>query len=61
MIRVNALVDSGAYFLAINERVLEQLGLSVIRKSTDALANGSIVDLKIVGPVEEIFENSCYC
>jgi clan AA aspartic protease len=56
-IRVNALVDSGAYFLAINERVQEQLGLSVIRKAPAALANGSIVDLGIVGPVEVIFEN----
>jgi clan AA aspartic protease len=56
-INVTALVDSGAYFLAINERIQEQLGLPVIRKAPAALANGTIVDLEIAGSIEVRFEN----
>jgi len=56
-ITVTALVDSGAYFLAINERIKEQLGLPAIRKAPAALADGTIVELEIAGPIEIRFEN----
>ena len=57
MVYVNALVDSGAYMLAINERVMEQLGVPVMRKAPATLANGTIIDLEIVGPIEVSFLN----
>ena len=55
-ISVSALVDSGAYFLAINENIKEQLGLVSLRK-VPALANNTVVSLDMVGPIEVLFEN----
>ena len=57
IVYVNALVDSGAYMLAINERVVEQLGVPVMRKAPATLANGTIIDLEIVGPIVVSFLN----
>ncbi len=54
---VNALVDSGAYMLAINQRVKAQLDLSVLGTQIAELADGSKIKLEIVGPVEVRFEN----
>ena len=56
-INVTALVDSGAYFLAINENIKEQLGLASLRKVPAALANNTVVNLDMVGPIEVLFEN----
>ena len=55
--QVNALVDSGAYLLTINDDIKNQLGLPVIDKDLAELADGSIVDVDIVGPVDVRFEN----
>jgi clan AA aspartic protease len=56
-LKVRALVDSGAYMLAINENVKTQLGLPVIDRQVAELADGSQVALEVVGPVEVRFEN----
>lgn len=55
--KVEVLVDSGAYMLAINENVKMQLDLAVIDKQAATLADGSQVMLEIVGPVEVRFQN----
>lgn len=56
-ITVTALVDSGAYMLAINENVKAQLDLRVIDNQIAQLADGSKIKLDIVGPVEVRFQN----
>lgn len=54
---VSMLVDSGAYMLAINESIQEQLKLPVIEKRKAQMANGSIEEYDVVGPVEVRFKN----
>lgn len=54
---VQALVDSGATMLAIPERVREQLKLRKTNEIEAELADGSSVNLDIVGPIEVRFEN----
>lgn len=56
-ITVRALVDSGSSMLAITEAVKTQLNLLKIDEKQAELADGSIVRLEIVGPVEIRFEN----
>jgi len=51
-VTVKALVDSGAYMMAINEEICEQLDLPFIEEQSAILADGQEVQLKIVGPVE---------
>ena len=57
--KVKALVDSGAYMLCINEKIKNQLGLDRYGDGhqTAQLANGEIVKLEIVGPVDVRFLN----
>ncbi len=54
---VNMLVDSGAYNLCINESIQAQLELPFIEKRKAELANGSIEEFDVVGPVEVRFKN----
>ena len=54
---VTMLVDSGAYNLCINEVIQEQLQLPVLEKKKAQLANGSIEEYDVVGPVEIRFKN----
>jgi len=56
-IKVNALVDTGSYMLAINETIRVQLGLPVLEQRNAMLADGSIQKLDVVGPVELRFKN----
>ena len=56
-LKVNALVDSGAEMLAINEQVKAQLDLFVLDTQRAELAGGSKVELEIVGPVKIRFAN----
>ncbi len=59
---VNMLVDSGAYMLAINESIQEQLKFPVIEKRKAQMANGSLEEYDVVGPVEVRFKNrQCTC
>jgi len=55
--KVKALVDSGAYMLAINENVKVQLDLAKVDEQMAELADGSKKKLDVVGPVEIRFEN----
>jgi clan AA aspartic protease len=55
--KINALVDSGAFMLCINETIKNQLGLRVIEQQSATLADGSIGKYDIVGPVTVKFEN----
>jgi clan AA aspartic protease len=54
---VTMLVDTGAYMLAINESIQEQLQLPVLEKRAGELANGHIMEFDVVGPVELRFKN----
>ncbi|MBS1512719.1 MAG: clan AA aspartic protease [Bacteroidetes bacterium] len=54
---VNILVDTGAYYLCINETIQEQLDLQFIEKRKGQLADGSVVEYDVVGPVEIKFKN----
>lgn len=56
-VRVNSLVDSGAYMLVINDQIKNQLGLPFIEKQIATLADDSTIEVEIVGPVEIRFEN----
>ncbi len=56
-LNVNALVDSGAYMLVVNQHIKEQLDLPVLEEQTARLADESEVRVEVVGPVEVRFEN----
>ncbi len=56
-ISVNMLVDSGAYMMAINESIKEQLNLKEKGKRKAQLADSSIVEYPVVGPIEIRFKN----
>ncbi|MFT4092563.1 MAG: hypothetical protein QM640_02900 [Niabella sp.] len=55
--RVNMLVDSGAYMMAINQTIQEQLDLPFIEKRKNIMANGQIVEHDVVGPIMVKFKN----
>jgi len=54
---VNMLVDTGSVYMCINETVKEQLQLSVLEKRKAQLADGTVVEFDIVGPIEVRFKN----
>ncbi len=54
---INMLVDSGAYMMYINESIQEQLQLPFVEKRKAQLADGSIVEYDVVGPVQVRFAN----
>jgi clan AA aspartic protease len=54
---VQFLVDSGAYNLCINEVIQEQLDLPEIERRKAQLADGSVKEYVIAGPVEVRFKN----
>jgi clan AA aspartic protease len=56
-IRVEALVDSGAYQMVINEHIKRQLGLRVIEERVVTLADESERRVEVVGPIEIRFKN----
>ena len=54
---VNMLVDSGAYMMAINETIQEQLKLPLKERRKAQMANGSLEEYDVVGPIEVKFKN----
>jgi clan AA aspartic protease len=54
---VKMMVDSGAYMMAINETIQEQLDLSFIEKRKAILADGSVQEYDVVGPIHVKFLN----
>lgn len=56
-ISVNILVDSGALMLCINEEIREALGLDEVSEyRMSRLADGTRIELPVVGPIEVRFE-----
>ncbi|HRH59127.1 MAG TPA: hypothetical protein PL045_01045 [Chitinophagaceae bacterium] len=55
--QVDMLVNSGAYMLCINENIQAQLQLPFVEKRKAVLANGSIEEYDVVGPVIVKFKN----
>jgi clan AA aspartic protease len=54
---VNMLIDTGSVYMCINETVQEQLQLSVVEKRKGQLADDSVVEYDVVGPIEVRFKN----
>lgn len=54
---VSMLADSGAYMMAINETIQEQLQLPYKEKRKAVMANGTIEEFDVVGPIEVKFKN----
>jgi len=57
-VTTRALVDSGAYDLIINQEIQEQLKLRVLGKRPVRLADETVLEVDIVGPVEVRFETA---
>jgi clan AA aspartic protease len=55
-VTIRALVDSGAYDLILNQEIQEKLKLPVLGTRPIKLADETIVEVDIVGPVEVRFE-----
>jgi clan AA aspartic protease len=56
-VTTRALVDSGAWDLVINEEVQRRLNLRVLGKQPVRLADETLLEVDIVGPVEVRFED----
>jgi clan AA aspartic protease len=56
-IHVEMLVDTGSLFMCINERIREYLNLSSNYRKEFQLADGTVVELDVVGPIEVRFQN----
>jgi len=56
-LKLNILVDSGAYMLTLPQHLVTQLGLEKISQQEAELADGTIKLLDIVGPLMITFEN----
>jgi clan AA aspartic protease len=54
---VSMLVDTGSVYMCINETVQEQLQLQTVEKRKGQLANGTVVEYDVVGPIEVKFKN----
>ena len=55
--QVKMLVDSGAYMMAINETIQEQLQLPFLEKRKAQMADGSVTEFDVVGPIQVRFAN----
>jgi len=51
------LVDSSAYMMGINETIQQQLDLPFIEKRKAVLADGSVQEYDVVGPLMVKFKN----
>ena len=56
-LKLNMLVDSGAYMMAINETIQSQLELGFIEKRKVQVADSRVVEYDVVGPVLVKFAN----
>jgi clan AA aspartic protease len=55
--RLTMLADSGAYMMAINENIQSQLELPFVEKRKAVMADGSVQEFEVVGPVMVKFAN----
>jgi clan AA aspartic protease len=56
-IRIDMLVDTGAYNLCINEEVQAQLQLPFVEKRSAYTADNRLIEMDVVGPVIVKFKN----
>ena len=56
-VKCRALVDTGAWDLVINEEVQKQLNLRFLERRTVKMADETLMELDVVGPLEVRFEN----
>ena len=56
-IKLTMLVDSGAYMMAINETIQQQLDLPFVEKRKVQLASGEVVEYNVAGPIRVHFAN----
>ena len=56
-VTTRAMVDTGAWDLVINEEVQQRLNLRVVGKQTVKLANETLLEVEVVGPVAIRFED----
>jgi len=56
-ITCKALVDSGAWDLVINEEIQKQLDLPVIERRAVEMADETVIEVDVAGPIEVRFEN----
>lgn len=56
-VRLQMLADSGAYMMAINETIQSQLELPFIENRKAVMADGTIKEFEVVGPVMVKFDN----
>lgn len=56
-IRIDMLVDTGAYNLCINEEIQTQLQLSFVEKRSAYTADNRLIEMDVVGPVIVKFKN----
>jgi clan AA aspartic protease len=56
-IRLSMLADSGAYMMAINENIQSQIELPFVEKRKAVMADGSVQEFEVVGPVMVKFAN----
>lgn len=54
---VNAMVDSGAITLTINEEIRAALGLRIVGHRLSQLADGRRINLPVSGPLKVVFED----
>ncbi|HJT28317.1 MAG TPA: aspartyl protease family protein [Pyrinomonadaceae bacterium] len=56
-VKCRALVDSGTWDLVINEDVQHRLDLPVIDRQAVEMADETVIEVDVVGPIEIRFEN----
>lgn len=56
-ITVKALVNSGSFYTAINENIQEYLQLPIVRKERQVLADGTVLEMDLIGPLQIKFQN----
>lgn len=56
-LKLNMLVDSGAYMMAINETIQSQLELGFVEKRKVQVADSRVAEYDVVGPVNVKFAN----
>jgi len=56
-VTTRALVDSGAWDLVLNEEIAQQLQLPLVGKELVKLADETLVEVDVVGPVQVRFED----
>jgi hypothetical protein len=55
--RINILVDSGAYMIATNDTIQAQPDLPFVEKRKAQMASGDVIEYEVVGPLMIKFAN----